>query len=205
MIQPALPFAWPADEEDASFLITPSNIRAVRHIESIATWPVAAALLVGPRKSGRSLLGRVFARRSGGLLMDDADRREERLLFNAWNEAQTTGRPVLFIAEVAPPAWRIELPDLASRMNATPVAAIGEPDDALIGDLLQHLLARRGLDVSSETLAYLIARAPRSHRGVIALADALDTASLATRRPITIPLSRAVLGSGTIDDPGEAG
>ena len=194
MIQPALPFDWPAAEAEDSFIVTPSNEHAVRHIERPGTWPVAATLLIGPRKSGRSLLGRMFAQRSGGRLIDDADRVDERALFNAWNEAQGTRRPLLMIADAAPPAWKVTLPDLASRLSATSIVEIGAPDEALIGALLEHLLARRGLPLSPDVTAYLVPRAPRSHATVIALVDALDAASLARKRGVTVPLARDVLG-----------
>lgn len=194
MFQPALPLDWPAAEAEDSFIVTPSNEHAVRHIERPGTWPVAATLLVGPRKSGRSLLGRMFAQRSGGRFIDDADQRDERELFNAWNEAQGTRRPLLMIADAPPPLWQITLPDLASRMSATSVVEIGAPDEELIGALLEHLLARRGLPLSPDVIAYLVPRAPRSHATVIALADALDAASLARKRGVTVPLARDVLG-----------
>lgn len=193
-MQAALPLDWPADESDDAFLVTPSNAVAARHLEHPGTWPVAATLLVGPRKSGRSLLGRIFARRSGGRFIDDADRRDERMLFNAWNEAQTTRLPLLMVADIAPPEWQIALPDLASRLSATPVVTIGEPDDELIGALLAQQLARRGVPLAPEVIAYLVPRVGRSHAHVIALADALDAASLARRRSITVPLAREVLG-----------
>lgn len=201
--QPALPLDWPVDDGDADFIVTGSNRHAAQHLERPALWPVCTTLLTGPRKSGRSLLGRLFARRSGGRVIDDADRAEERSLFTAWNEAQAARRPLLLIAEVAPPAWDIALPDLASRLAATPTVAIGAPDDDLIGRLLAKQLERRGLDLTLEVRAYLIPRSPRSHHGVIALADALDTASLARRRAVTIPLAREVLGP--IDATIEAG
>ena len=66
MNQMALPLGWPADERQEDFIVGESNARAVRHLEHWGTWPVMATILTGPRKSGRSLLGRLFARRSGG-------------------------------------------------------------------------------------------------------------------------------------------
>lgn len=199
--QPALPFEWPADHAAEQFVVTPSNAAAVRHLESPGDWTMPASLLVGPRQSGRSLLARVFARRTGGRVIDDADRAEDARLFAAWNDAQTTRVPLLLVAERAPPAWRVALPDLASRLGATPVAAIGPPDDALIGQLAAHLLGRRGVAVAPETIAYLVARGPRTHHQLIATIDTLDAASLAARRPVTVSLVRALLGSidGVID------
>jgi len=203
MIQPALPLDWPADEADDSFIVTACNAAAVRHLSSTATWPVPATLLVGPRKSGRSMLGRIFARRSGGRLIDDADRRDERVLFNAWNEAQSTRLPLLMVSETAPPDWQIDLPDLRSRIAATPVATLGDPDEAMVGALFAALLARRGLSVGPEVIAYLTPRVPRSHVAVMQRVDALDAASLARRRAVTIPLAREVLG--LVDDAGDGG
>ena len=194
MIEPALPFDWPVDDTREEFIVTASNRAAVTHLERPGTWPVQATLLTGQRKSGRTMLGRAFAARSGGRVIDDADRRDERILFTAWNEAQTARRPLLMIAEVPPPEWSIALPDLASRMAATPTVTLGAPDDDLIGRLLALLLERRGLALTLEVRAYLIPRSPRSHHGVIALADALDAASLARRRSVSIPLAREVLG-----------
>jgi chromosomal replication initiation ATPase DnaA len=194
MIQAALPLDWPADEADDSFITTPSNADAVRHLDRIGTWPVWATLLVGPRKSGRSLLGRIFVRRTGGRLIDDADRADERAVFNAWNEAQDQRRPLLMIADAPPPGWAIALPDLRSRIAASPVIELGEPDDLLVRQLLSALLARRGLVLTAEAEAYLWPRAPRSHRGVIALVDALDSMLLARKGGrITVPVARSVL------------
>ncbi len=213
MTQAPLPFEWPADTRDADFIVTPSNAAAVRHLDRPALWPVAASLLVGPRKSGRSTLARRFVAATGGTMIDDADRADERALFTAWNDAQSSRKPLLMIAEVAPPTWVLTLPDLKSRLAATPVATIGPPDDDLIGRLLARLLERRGLPLALDVRAYLIPRAQRSHHAVIALADALDAASLARGGPVTIPLARAVLsplastglGDAAIDAGGQAG
>ena len=54
MSQFALPFEWPADPRDDEFLISDSNAKAVHSLEHWGAWPVMAALLTGPRKSGRS-------------------------------------------------------------------------------------------------------------------------------------------------------
>ena len=199
MTQAALPFDWPVDDSEGEFIVTASNRVAADHLRRSGVWPVCATVLAGPRKSGRSLLGRLFARRSGGRLIDDADRADERMVFSAWNEAQGLRRPLLLIAEQVPPIWAARLPDLASRLAATPAVEIDAPDDDLIGRLLASLLERRGLDLPPEVRAYLVARSPRSHHGIVALADALDAASLARRRPVSIPLARDVLGLAADD------
>ena len=60
-----------------------------------------ATLVTGPRKSGRSLLGRIFVRKTGGRLFDNAEDHDEEALFHAWNDAQARRRPLLIVADRA--------------------------------------------------------------------------------------------------------
>ena len=61
MSQLALPLDWRQWNEPLSFIVGEANRLAVRYLDRPAIWPVRTALLVGPRKSGKSLLGREFA------------------------------------------------------------------------------------------------------------------------------------------------
>lgn len=205
MSQIALPLAWPADPRDDEFLVTPSNARAAQVLDHWATWPVRTALLVGPRKSGRSLLARIFAAKSGGAIIDDAQARDEEELFHAWNRAQADRRPLLIVADRAPPDWSITLPDLRSRLGATPVAEIGAPDDALMHALLERKFAQRGLDARPDLIEWLVARIERSHLAVIRTVDALDQEAMESRKRLTIPLARTTLAAAAlIPQPPEA-
>ncbi|MBY0520822.1 MAG: chromosomal replication initiator DnaA, partial [Sphingomonas sp.] len=144
MSQLALPLVWPADASDGEFLVSESNALAAQQLKRWGAWPVMAALLVGPRKSGRSLLARIFAIQSGGTIIDDAERAEETAIFHAWNAAQASRRPLLIVADAPPPEWRVTLPDLRSRLAASPVLRIDPPDDALMRSLFDREFARRG-------------------------------------------------------------
>lgn len=190
MNQIALPLGWPADERQEDFIVAESNARAVRHLEHWGTWPVMATILTGPRKSGRSLLGRLFARKSGGRLIDDAERRPEDELFHAWNAAQEAHRPLLIVADEAPPAWKVRLPDLKTRLAATPVIALGDPDDRLAGALIEKLLVQRNLQVPHGLVAWLVPRVERTHVAILQAVDALDEAALAKRVRLSVKLAR---------------
>lgn len=202
MSQLALPLGWPDDPRDDAFLISPSNARAAHTLEHWATWPVMAAVLTGPRKSGRSLLARIFAAKSGGTIIDDAQGVAEAQLFHAWNRAQADRRPLVIVADALPPAWGVKLPDLRSRLAASPHAAIDAPDDALVRDLLAHLFHRRGLDARPDLIDWLATRIERSHVAVQRTVDALDQAALESRRRLTVPLARQVLvAAGIVTQP----
>ncbi|MFM1983497.1 MAG: hypothetical protein RJB22_2216 [Pseudomonadota bacterium] len=200
MNQFGLPFDWPTEEDTSDFIVTSANELAVRHLEAWGSWPVRACLLVGPRKSGKSLLGRIFCARSKGQLLDDADQRPEQDVFHAWNRAQETRIPLLMIAEMAPPEWAIRLPDLRSRLQATPVARIGLPDAALAEALLIKLLAKRGLAMLPEMAAFVAERIERSFIAVQRAADAIDAASLSQKRAISLPLVRQALEQASLID-----
>jgi hypothetical protein len=201
MSQIALPFEWPADEHERDFIISDANRLVARHLDHWALWPVMATIITGPRKSGRSMLGRIFARKTGGTLIDDAERTSEEALFHAWNRAQEEHRPLIIIADAAPPTWRVRLPDLRSRLAATPHVAIAEPDDELAGALIEKLIGARGVASPPDLARYLLPRIERSYVGIHRIVDALDELALASRHRITLPLARKALASiGVIDD-----
>lgn len=191
--QIALPLSWPVADDESDFVIADANRAAYDHLRRWSVWPVMATLLTGPRKSGRSLLGRIFARSTGGRLFDDAEAHEEEALFHAWNDAQARRRPLLMVAAAPPPAWEIALPDLRSRLSATPHVAIADPDDDLLGQLLVKLLADRGLVVPMDVAGYLVPRIERSYVAVQQVVDILDRTMLSHHRRITVPMTRRAL------------
>lgn len=199
MNQIALPLDWPVAEGDEDFLVAAANCEAFEHFKRWTVWPVSATLLTGPRKSGRSLLGRIFVRKTGGRLFDDAHQHDEEALFHAWNDAQERRRPLLIISDLPPPAWEIALPDLRSRLSATPHVTIGEPDDALIGNLIVKLLGDRGIAAPPDLTEYLLPRIERSYVAVQQIVDLLDRAVLSNHRRMTVPMARdALLEAGMI-------
>ena len=113
-------------------------------------------------------------------------------LFDAFNRCRDLGVPMVFAARGAPTTYTSMLPDLRSRLSSLPVFQIPRFDDEDLAGLLRLRSARRGIQMSDEVVAFLINRGPRDPAAVMALLNALDTASLARRRPITIPLIRAL-------------
>lgn len=205
MSQIALPLDWPASERQEDFIVSDTNAAAVNHLDRWGTWPVMATVLTGPRKSGRSLLGRLFARKTGGRLIDGAEEREEEELFHAWNAAQAERSPLLMIADTPPQSWSIRLPDLKSRLAATPVVTFGDPDDRLMGALIEKLFVQRNLIAPADLIAWLVQRVERSHVALIRVVDALDEAALSKRARLSIRLARATLpGMAKIDESEEA-
>jgi chromosomal replication initiation ATPase DnaA len=176
--------------------------------------------MVGPAGCGKTHLASVWQARTNGPLaaaaeleidtlptllasgkavaIDCADavagqsRREQALLhlFNLVREAEGH---LLLTGRSMPARWGLGLADLHSRLVALPVVAVGPPDDGLLGALLIKLFADRQLRVGADVVAFLTTHMERSFAAARRVVAALDAAALAEGRPITLPLTRAVL------------
>ena len=191
--QIALPLDWPQSDGDARFLVTAVNREAFEHFRQWSLWPVKASLLVGPRRSGRTLLARTFIERVGGRLFDGAEQHDEEELFHAWNHAQDSGRPSVMIVDAVPPEWAINLPDLRTRIAVTPIARIGQPDDALFAGLIELLFADRGLHIPREALRFMTERIARDYFSAERAVEAVDRFAISERARISLPTIRRAL------------
>jgi chromosomal replication initiation ATPase DnaA len=191
--QIALPLDWPQSDADTRFIISDANRDAYEHFRKWSMWPVKATILTGPRRSGRTLLGRSFVERVGGRLFDEADQRDEEELFHAWNQAQDSGRPLVMVADRVPPDWAPALPDLQTRLAVTPVARIGLPDDPLFAALIQLLFADRGLHIPADALRFMVERLERDYWTAERAVEAVDRFAIAERARVTQPTIRRSL------------
>jgi hypothetical protein len=193
MSQISLPFDWTGGNGSSDFLVSDANATAVRHLEAWQGWPVQISVLSGPPRSGRSTLGRLFARISGGGVIDDAEGAGDEPLFHAWNRAQLDHRPLLLIALHPPEQWTVTLPDLRSRLASVPHMRIDEPDDALAHALVERGLTRAGAAWSPDLPAWLHNRIERSYASITGVIDCLNSASLSSGRKISVPFARETL------------
>lgn len=200
--QIALPLDWPQAGDERRFILSDANRDAFEHFRHWSMWPVKATVLTGPRRSGRSLLARNFVARVGGRLFDDAERHDEEELFHAWNLAQETGRPMVMVVDDSE-GWTVELPDLKTRLAATPVARIHQPDDALFAAVIELHFADRGLHIPGEALRFVTGRVRRDYLTVEKVVEAIDRFAIAERARLTLPtVRRALVEAGLIDPAG---
>jgi len=208
------------------FFVAEPNALAVAQIDGWRDWPQRKLLLIGPSGAGKSHLARVWAdmadariiaasdltgadipalAQAGAVAIEDVDRiagdrAAEEALFHLHNLALAEGGSLLMTARNAPRLWPLGLPDLASRLLATPTATLAGPDDALLSAVLVKLFNDRQLVVAPALIPYLVGRMERSFAAANTLVAALDDRALAEGRKVSSRLAAEVL-----DNPGAHG
>lgn len=165
--------------------------------------------LTGPRGCGKTRLAEAWAERVGAVplhgaeaalvdpleiegrpvLLDVAQDADDESLFHLFNLTQSGGGALLLVARAAPSLWAVDIPDLRSRLDATPVAGIDAPDDDLLAAMLEAAFARRSIQPAEDVIPYLLRRIDRSAEAAEATVERLDL----VHRPVTRALARQML------------
>jgi DnaA family protein len=193
--QLALPIQPPPEPTLDNF-VPGANAELLARLRALAAGQRGDAVLYlwGAPGSGRSHLLEACAR-AGVHAADDVERLDDEgqvALFHAINRARESGATVL-AAGAQPPARLPLREDLRSRLAWGLVYEVKPlTDDERMLFLLGEA-ARRGLRLSDDVAAYLLARARRDMASLGAILDHLDRTSLELRRPVTLPLVREAL------------
>jgi chromosomal replication initiation ATPase DnaA len=213
--QLSLDLAVAAPPGPAAFLVTEATAAAHGAVMGDLSWPGGKLVLVGPAGSGKSHLLRLWAAREGAVVvagadlpglappprgaavaLDDADRlpaAAEEALLHLHNHLGASEGRLLLSARRPPARWPVTLPDLASRLQASSLATLRDPDDHLLALLLARFMAERQILPAAGVIPYLVGRMERTSAAARRIAAALDTAALAEERGVTRDLARAVL------------
>lgn len=200
------------------FLVAPCNEDAVAWIDAWPDWPAAGLCIYGPPGCGKTHLANVWRARSGAssidigrldkdavadalgdttacIVEDAVSPDSEQALLHLFNLLAERQGHLLLTAETAPARWNIALKDLKSRLLAIPAAAIGAPDEGLLGAVMIKMFADRQIHVPQDVLLYLLTRIERSFESARRMVAALDRAALSAHRRLTVPLAREVLNN----------
>ncbi len=208
-----LPVRTSLDRGD--FFVSEVNQLALARLAEPATWPNGKLALVGPEGAGKTHLAHIWAEQEGARLMqppdlegldignldesvalDDADRIEsgaERALFHLHNRVAASGNCLLLTARRAPHHWKVGLPDLKSRMEASDIVRIDAPDEALLSAVLMKLFADRQNTVTPSAIRWLTKHLDRSFAEAQRIVAEIDARALAERRKVTRGLAADVL------------
>lgn len=201
----------------SDFLVADANRAAVAWLDAWPDWPSPGLVVWGETGCGKTHLAATWQLRASAvqiaardlavasvptllgnvkaIVLEDVDRipPEPVAWLHLYNSLAERGGHMLLTARAAPARWQIALPDLASRLRALAAVEIAAPDESLVEAVLVKQFADRQMRVPAETVRYIVTRLDRSLGAVARIAADLDAASLAGKRPASIPLAREVL------------
>jgi chromosomal replication initiation ATPase DnaA len=211
--QLALPFAYVPRFRVEDFIAAPSNEEARAWLGRVAGWPAGRLALYGEAGCGKTHLLQLWGERNGALLLDgptlrrlpelagspaialdDADAApDETVLLHLMNLAAEMRRPLLLVGRTAPARWRVDLPDLASRLRAMTAVTVRPAEDPLLRALLARLLSERQLVLGESLQEWLLARLPRHPAALREAAARLDRQALAAGGRVTRAMAAALV------------
>jgi chromosomal replication initiation ATPase DnaA len=198
------------------FLVSATNQAVTDLITRWPDWPAPSVVVCGDAGVGKSHLVQIWVENSSGMsiaaaalsdaalsallparaiAIEDLDRGigDEKALFHLLNRARDGHCSLLFTARREPGDLAVDLPDLRSRLRATPVVRIGPPDDALLQALLVKLFADRQLRVEPAVIRYLTTHMERSAEAAVRTVAEVDRLALATHRKPSAALAGQAL------------
>jgi DnaA family protein len=110
-------------------------------------------------------------------------------LFTLYNRLRESGGHLLVAAD-APPTRLPLREDIRTRLGWGLVFEVMALRDLEKGEALQGYARERGVPLTPDVVAWLLAHGRRDMTTLTATLQALDRFSLATKRPITVPLAR---------------
>ncbi|QDB99376.1 DnaA regulatory inactivator HdaA [Mesorhizobium sp. 8] len=206
-------------------VVSRANAEAVALVDRWPDWPAPVVVLAGPSGAGKTHLAAIWREAADALaipataigtaaagigghpvLVDDVDSApiDEPGLFHLINAVRGAGSNLLLTARSFPSAWRVTLPDLASRLKAAATVEIHEPDDLLLAGVLTKLFSDRQVEVEPHVVQYLVRRIERSLATAMRVVERLDRAALEQKTRITRALAAEAVsamdeGQGELD------
>lgn len=118
----------------------------------------------------------------------------EEALFHLYNRIRDKAQSKLIISSNTPPAdTLIQLADLTSRLGWGLVFQLNELRDEYKIKMLQRHALKRGFELPTGVVQFLMSRCARDMRELHRLLNRLDETSLAAQRKITIPFVKQAL------------
>ena len=213
-----LSLGFPAKEPTLdALLVTEANESAMAVLRTPQAWPFPVICLLGPPRSGLSVLAKAWCREFDGsfyaakefsrwktpglsalattaAVVDDADlvKKSENLLTLIDSAAAGGGR-VLLTSKRHPSQWQTSSADLKSRFMALPVVEIREPDEEMLKARLESTAARFFLKLEPDLIKYVVPRLELSYTAIEIFIEKLSDKVTETGRAPSVPLARDVV------------
>jgi len=211
-------FGFVEQLHEQDFIVSSCNQHAYEYIQSWPEWPSQQLIIYGPHSSGKTHLAQIWQEHTKATLLkrqnlysqDPLDKlqpnyayiiedieqvHDETALLHWFNVAKERRAYLMLTAKCHPANLGVRLPDLRSRLIATPAIGVGLPDEELLKTLFVKHFSDRQLRVNPVVIDFLISRTERSFSFVRYLVDRLDKQALIEHKSITVPFAKKVLST----------
>ncbi len=182
-----------------------SNLEARTALENWQNWQGGILALIGPKGSGKTHIGHIWAEktnaikidgakgflprknyRASTIWVDNASQSDEYSLFALINLALTSEIEGLLITDrIMPVQWNVQLADLQSRLQNITTSQLYEADDEVLYGVLQKLFRDHNLKVADNTINYLLVHADRSIDSLKKLIAKIDRQAVIQKAEVT--------------------
>lgn len=178
--QEAFDLAQASPQSYESFFQSICNEQAVRWLRRPASWPSHILALIGGAGTGKTHLVQAFAKEMKGRILqidnplrvsecrgrvicvDDAQKWSEESLFILINMALHGDINALLLTDRQDPEhWKINLPDLRSRLKNLTVTRLAPPNEALLEPIIRKIFSDYGRDINKDVVDYMLTYCPR--------------------------------------------
>lgn len=211
-----LPLEFPPVLDSKSFFISVANEEAYLWLTRWPNWPNRCLTIYGDAGCGKTHLSHIWKASAKAytlkgqdfntldlemlfekpplFILDNAHliEREEKL-FHFYNHLMNSHGSLLLLSRTPPAHWKIQLPDLRSRLNAILTLKIHAPDEILLFQVIQKLFNDLQLHVDEVVIYFLLNHIERSFENAYFWVAAINSYALTQKRRITIPLVREIL------------
>ncbi|MHA1539530.1 MAG: HdaA/DnaA family protein [Alphaproteobacteria bacterium] len=217
-----LPFDIPSSTSFSAenFLVMPSNQAAKAWVDRWPTCENVGLVIFGGAGCGKTHLAQIWQQNTRqeavfctdsfealadiqentlqkSVILDDFkggySDAEEKQLFHLYNTLKERDGALLITSQLSPKQWKINLPDLKSRLLSLPAVEVLPPEDTLLTAIFMKLLHDRQLIVEESVIRFVSARIERSGKALEAAVEILDKEALQAGKRITLPFAKAAL------------
>lgn len=111
-------------------------------------------------------------------------------MFDFFNICKEKGSSFLLLSRTVPSLWNLQLKDLRSRLQTLPTICIKQSSDSLLLKIGKKIAKDFGIDISSETISYIMEHVTRDLSTLSETLKILDRIALQKHKSITIPFVR---------------
>ncbi|WP_323733154.1 HdaA/DnaA family protein [Candidatus Bandiella euplotis] len=167
-------------------------------------WPNKKLLIIGPHKSGKTLLTTIWRKNTDAVviknvedfkdaekvIVDNIEELSEINLVNIINFTNERGLPLLLTANQYP---SFNLKDLNSRIKSIYKVIIKEPDEELLKLILAKSFKQLQIKISDEIISLIFRSIERNYESAYEVVKFIDKLSKITKRSVTLPFVREML------------